>query len=362
MDPVEHFISAVNKYKNILIYIKGSPDPDSLASAFILKTLLTSFGKGSEIFTEKKISLQQNVEFVKLFRIPLYINKIPHIEKFDAYAVLDFQDAYIDILSKKIPCAFHIDHHEKLKENFLADYRLIDEDSGSTSTILAELLELLDLKIESGKMKIITSALVCGIQSDTDIYQYATVKDFKALDYLSKYSDPDLVSRISGVPLSKEAVKNINIAGKNKIIYKDWAISGIGFVDESVRDSIAIAADFLLKEGMYTAAIVFAAIEGKSGLTIDASFRARSNKINLNDIIKEITIQGGARKYKGAYQVNIDYFKYCPDRDLLWKVIYSTTLEVIKNRRDGIAMTDIKKIYRSFKNSLIDFFSGDLKD
>jgi nanoRNase/pAp phosphatase (c-di-AMP/oligoRNAs hydrolase) len=362
LEPVEHFKSAINKYKNIIIYIKGSPDPDSIASAFILKILLSSFGKGSEIFTEKKISLQQNLEFVKLFKIPLNINKIPNIEKFDAYAVLDYQDAYIDYISKKIPCVCHIDHHEKLKENFPADFRLIDEDSGSTSTILAELIELVDLKNESGKMKIIASALICGIQSDTDKYQYASLKDFKALDFLSRYSDPELVNKISGVPLNKEAVKNINLAGKNKIIYKDWAISGIGFIDESVRDTIAIAADFLLKEGDYTATVVFAAIEGKNGLVIDASFRARSNKINLNDIIKEITTQGGARKYKGAYQVNIDYFRYCPDRELLWKVIYSTTLEIIKNRRDGVAVTDIKKVYRSFKNSLIDFFSGDSRD
>jgi nanoRNase/pAp phosphatase (c-di-AMP/oligoRNAs hydrolase) len=362
LESAEHFKLAVKKYKNILIYIKGSPDPDAIASAFILKNIMSLLGVSSEIYTEKKISLQQNVEFAKLFKIPININKTPNIEKFDAYAVVDYQDAYIEALSKKIPCVCHLDHHEKLQENFPADFRIIDENSGSTSTIITELIESLDLKFEPGKMKIIASALLYGIQSDTDKYQYASLKDFQALDFLSKYSDPALVNKISGVPLSKEAVKNIHLADKNKIIYKDWAISGIGFIDDSVRDTIAIAADFLLKEGDYTAAIVFAAIEGERGLVIDASFRARSNKINLNDIIKEITIHGGGRKYKGAFQIDIDYFRFCPDKDLLWEVIYSTTLEVIKKRRDGIAVTDIKKAYRSFKNSLIDFFGRNSKE
>ena len=74
--------------------------------------------------------------------------------------------------------------------------------------------------------------------------------------------------------------------------------------------------------------------------------------LNLNDVIKAITAEGGARKFKGAYQINMDYFSRCPDRALLWDVIRLTTIEVLKKSRDELYITELKGFYNKLKNRI----------
>jgi len=128
----------------------------------------------------------------------------------------------------------------------------------------------------------------------------------------------------------------------------------VGYVRADNRDSIAIVADFLLKREKFQTVIVFAAIENedRSRLTLDASLRSSSDVLNLNGVIKAITVEGGARKFKGAYQINMDYFSRCPDRDLLWNVIRLTTIEVLKKSRDEMFITELKGFYQKLRDRI----------
>ena len=98
---------------------------------------------------------------------------------------------------------------------------------------------------------------------------------------------------------------------------------------------------------------MFALIEKKEGLTLAASLRTASKRFDLNRFIKRITSEGGARAFKGAFQVDLDYFRYCPDRELLWKIVHMTTVEALK--RQGVPMetgrwrTWWKKFRRPFR-------------
>ena len=85
------------------------------------------------------------------------------------------------------------------------------------------------------------------------------------------------------------------------------------------------------------------------GLTLDASFRSKQEHLNLNDIIKSITSEGGARKFKGAYQVPLDYFTRCPEKDQLWELVKCTTIEILKESRDKVYVTELKGIYNKLK-------------
>lgn len=343
-----------------MIYIKGSPDPDAISSSFALKIICDKLGIKSAIVSEKNISLPQNRALIHQLDIPIKFRLPSDINKFDAYCVLDHQSVSIAGLSGDIPCALHIDHHEPLNENIIPELSIIDTEAGSTSSIMALLLENLNLVIEESLMSRIATALILGIQTDTDKYAHAGKVDYKALQYMSKYSDNILIKKISGIPLSKKTVSLLWAAIENLQLYKDWLITGIGYIDESNRDSIAIIADFLLKREEVTAIVVFAAIERNNGkgLFIDASFRSINKNLRLNDIIKEITPEGGARKYKGAFQINIDYFAQCPDRELLWELIKITTIEVLKNQRDEMYITEIKGYYKTIKQKFDNFFKS----
>ncbi len=346
----EDLTAALKKYKNILIVIKGSPDPDVIASSYAAKCIYETLGVSAEIFSQQTISLTENEVFIKELDIPINFGEYrQEANKFDAYAVLDHQSASVEGL--RIPCAVHIDHHEPVEEDIEIDFKLIKKDVGSVSTILALYLRDMDLNIEEPEMSSISTALTFGIQVDTDQYSHALKLDYEALNFLSKYSSSETINKISNAPLSKETVALLLEAINNQIFYKDWLITGVGFIDESNRDSITVIADFLLNREDAATVVVFAAVNKMKGrgLVLDASFRSARKHLNLNNIIKNITTEGGARKYKGAYQIHLDYFINCPDKALLWEVIKLTTFEVLKKRRDGIYITGVKGVYKIFK-------------
>jgi hypothetical protein len=70
-----------------------------------------------------EISLQQNRALIDELRIPVHFQKPPLSHTgYEAYAVLDHQSAFLKDLAGKIPCAVHIDHHERGGEEANADF------------------------------------------------------------------------------------------------------------------------------------------------------------------------------------------------------------------------------------------------
>jgi nanoRNase/pAp phosphatase (c-di-AMP/oligoRNAs hydrolase) len=347
--------ASIRKYRNILIIIKGSPDPDAIASSFAMSALCRRLGVSSTIVSMKKLSLPENRAFISTLDIPVRFSPdLPDIRHFDAYIVTDFQSPSARQVAGDLPCAVFIDHHEPGEEEARADFVLRNTDAGSTSTIIALLLNEMEAGLEPSIMTPVATALLYGIYTDTDKYSRAGRLDYEAMDYLSAFSDHEAFNKISSIPLSKETLELLKTAIRGKVPYKDWLIAGVGYVRADNRDSIALIADFLLKREACQTVIVFAAIENedRSRLTLDASLRSSSGTLDLNDVIKAITVEGGARKFKGAYQVNMDYFSRCPDRALLWDVIRLTTIEVLTKSRDGLYITELKGFYQKLRKKI----------
>ena len=352
-------VKTIKTYSNLLIYIKGSPDPDAIAASFVLKLMCEHFGTKARVYSPVFPSLPQNIKMVKDLHLPIrfgtdYENK----NQFDSYAVLDHQSASVEGLSGVIPCAIHIDHHESEEKKISIDLDIVIEEIGSTSSIMAFIIRELETELNFNKALWIrvATALYYGIQTDTDDFQHAGPLDREAVKIISPYCDNRLIGEISSIPFSKEVVEYFSLALENRVQYKDWFITGIGFIDETYRDAVAIIGDFLLKLEDISTAVVFFIIESKGGLTLNVSFRTKREGFNLNALIKRITSEGGARKYKGAYQVNLDYFVYCPDKDLLWKMVNETTIEALKTQRDSHGVEEIKNYFRQLKGKLFDIF------
>jgi len=203
--------------------------------------------------------------------------------------------------------------------------------------------------LESRVLISASTALMFGIQTDTDKYEHATPIDIEAMRYLSEFSDKDIINRINGIPISPVTMKYYRKATENQHVYKDWRFYGIGYIDVANRDSLAITADLLLKKPDTNSVVVYALIEDKSGsdLFLDVSIRSKSENLDINALIKNITSTGGGRQYKGAYQIKLDYFRFCPDKDLLWKTVEITTIEKLKKSRDEIYINKIGTVFSS---------------
>ena len=355
----ELFIKTVTKYNPLVIYIPGSPDPDAIASAYAIKIILKHHSVEADIFTEKGLSLQQNKAFTKRLKIPLKIGKEINLDKYQAYIVTDFQNNWVDQIGDKIPCAAHIDHHRATKAPVKAEFSLISNDAGSTSTLVALMIKSLNLELSEKEMTAVATALTFGIQTDTDKYDNITDLDFEALSHLSQYVDRDILQGINSTPLYPQTAELYDRAIENEIVYKDWAFYGLGYIDAKYRDSIAVTADRVLKHAEYKVVAVFAVIENqnKQETYLDVSLRTKNSNVDLNRIIKNITPNGGGRKYKGAYQVKLNYLKNTPDKDLLWQVVEAATLETLSKSRDAFYITGIKGIYSSVRDKLRSIFT-----
>lgn len=349
------FTAAVKKYSAIAIYIPGSPDPDAIASAYVIKLLLRALSIEANIYAEKKISLAQNKAFIERLKIPVFFGRDINLKHYAAYIVPDFQSNLVKGVSEIIPCAAHIDHHSKSNMRVEADYTLIRTDAGSTSTLVALIWKNIELELEGKDMTLMATALIFGIQTDTDKYSNLSSLDIEALDFLVKFADMAILERVNSMPPSSETLYYCNKARESEIVYKDWAFYGLGYIDAQNRDSIAISSDLLLKSSSHRAVAVYALVENKKKgeLYLDVSLRAVSGAIDLNKVIKRITPTGGGRKYKGAYQVRLSYFLSAPDRELLWQVIADTTVETLKKSRDSLYITGIESIYDNLKSKML---------
>ena len=355
----EQLITTLKQYHNVLIVIKGSPDPDGIAASFALKVVCDTLGITASIIATTEVSLEQNKQLITDLSIPItFFHDPPAISPYDAYMVTDHQSAQVEFIKNKIPCALHIDHHVPVQEDMRIDLNLALEAAGATSTMVGLILKELPLALDAALFKNIATALVWGIQTDTDGFTKAQPLDYEALTYLSPYADREIISRLIGAAVSDQPIGLIAKAIKNKVIYQDWLIAGIGFIDASKRDAIALIADFLLEKEKAALVAVFAAVgtDSKKGMMLDVSIRVREELFNLDNLIKQISPNGGARKFKGAYQINLDYFTHCPDKLRLWEVVNATTLQIFKTQRDAMPAVELKNIFDKIKQKLSQIF------
>jgi nanoRNase/pAp phosphatase (c-di-AMP/oligoRNAs hydrolase) len=352
---IESFINAVKKYKNIMIIIIGSPDPDALASAYALKCIMSTVSINSDIIITKKLSLSQNRAFVKYLNIPLIFKKTLTPQKYDAYIIPDFQNNIVEGISGHIPCAAHIDHHIAM-DKAEADFSLTNTKAGATSSLISLMIKDYLSNFKDKNLIPICTALMFGIQTDTDKFVHATEIDMNAIHYLSEYSDKEIINKLNGIPMSSATMRYYHKAQENQYIYKDWQIYGIGYVDVKHRDSIAITADLLLNKPDCQTVFVYAIVEDKNDMSLDVSIRSKIKKLDINSLIKKITPTGGGRSYKGAYQIKLDYFMDCPDKELLFKLVGLTTIEKLKKRKDKIHRADVSTLYDSALDKVISFF------
>lgn len=349
---------AIKKHSFLLVYIKGSPDPDAIATSFAFYAISASLGTPCLIYSRMQPSLRQNRMLVDSLNIPIIFgDRLPDLSQFSGYVILDHPSNFEKEISS-LRCAVHLDHHSRSEECVDADFSFIEDDVNSLSSVFAFLLERFGTGMEESALRRVATALQYGILTDTDRMERATEIDTRASVKLSRHSDHLLIEELINLPYSGETHGVILRAMRDNLVYKDWLISGVGYLDEINRDAIAIAADYLLEKNEFETVVVFAIIKRPGGgLFLDASFRTRSALLDLNNFIKSITPYGGARAYKGAYQIDLDYFAEFGDRELLWTMVSSVTLDHIRHGRNTLRRIGVTDIFSKIGSKIRTIFT-----
>lgn len=326
--------------KNMLICIKGYPDPDNIASALALQWLARHHDIRTRIIHFEEISHYENRALVKKLDLEIeeYDPSSIDLADWQYFAVNDAQNPELPI---KIPSSCQllvfVDHHKSLG-TVQAGFVDIREYSGSTSAMYAEYLMEGEFKFEglTTEQSKIATALMHGIRTDTDNFENAMPMDYRASEFLAKYMDKDLLHLISRQSIPAKTMDLTQIALQRKDIKGTFMFSGVGFVREEDRDGIGQCADYLLhREGIDT--VIVYGIVGNE--VIDGSLRTRSHTLDPDRWIKDVFGQdqngqfyGGGRKDKGGFQIPLGVFANCSDKELLWILIKKTIDELFYDK------------------------------
>jgi nanoRNase/pAp phosphatase (c-di-AMP/oligoRNAs hydrolase) len=328
--------------KNLLICIKGYPDPDNLATSMALRWMARQFSINSTILHFEEISHYENRALVKKLDIDIehYTEEID-LAKYDYFAVNDSQNPELPVqLPKECELLVFVDHHKNLGtvKSVFTDIR---EDVGSTSAIYCEYLSNSRFKFdgEAAEEVKIATALMHGIRTDTDNFVNATSADYKGSEFLTRYIDKELLALISQQSIPARTMDLTQVALQRKDIRGNFMFSGVGYVRDEDRDGIGQCSDYLLhREGIDTV-IVFGVVNGQ---TIDGSLRTKSHTLDPDKWLKDIFGKdpkgihyGGGRKDKGGFQIPVGVFSHCSDKELLW-ILIKKTIEELFYQKIGV--------------------------
>ncbi|MFQ5847571.1 MAG: bifunctional oligoribonuclease/PAP phosphatase NrnA [Candidatus Methylomirabilales bacterium] len=230
--------------KKILILPHDNPDPDSLATAASLRSLIAHKLKQVPIIGLGGIvGRSENRALVSVLEIPL-IPVEQLFPDFEGTAILvDTQPGRANnALPVDVKPVAVIDHHPDGGHNGSVPFVDLREDYGATSTILVEYFQEAEVPLNPR----VATALFYGISSETqNLGREAEPADILASQFLYPYVNKRLLSQIENPPVSRDYFRLIGQVVHSAMLYGDTVVA----ILESVPypDAVAEVADFLLR-------------------------------------------------------------------------------------------------------------------
>ncbi len=224
--------------KQLLILIE--PDPDSIASALVLKRILWKYVKRCVISYPGEISRLENQAMVELLKIPLV--KFDNIDpdSFECKAIVDSQPHHQEIFSM-FKYDIIIDHHPLVKK-YDVPFVDIRPDYGATATIMTEYLRTAKIR----PTERLSTALLYGIKSDTSSFERnACIHDIEQFQYVFHYANSNLLWKIERSELRFKDLDFYLKAIKQMIKVRKKIFAYLGKIDSP--DICVQIADFFMR-------------------------------------------------------------------------------------------------------------------
>src|SRR5271166_4877157 len=231
--------SLVGEDDRIAIVLQDDPDPDGIASAMALRTLLGRNKLTTPIFSFTPITRPENRAMVHLLEIEVAETDGSHLAEFERIAMVDVQPPYFN---GRLPRAdIVIDHHPGYTTGN-AVFEDIRVRYGATSTILTEYL----ISAQERVSERLATALLYGIKSDTlMLSRRVTDDDLQAFTFLYPLANYNLLRRIERPELPISFAKILAHAMQRFSVKDDLAVVHLGPVKRD--DLIVQMADFCLQ-------------------------------------------------------------------------------------------------------------------
>jgi nanoRNase/pAp phosphatase (c-di-AMP/oligoRNAs hydrolase) len=189
----------------------------------------------------------------------------------------------------------------------------------------------------------IATALLFGIQTDTNDFQLATAADFQAAAYVRQHCDSDILKRMTRRVVTASGMSVLGRALGNLLVVRDFALAGVGQVSAGDRDTIATTSDFILQREDLDTVLVYGIVDDR----IDGSLRTDSPSVEPATFLHSVFGKdrngkpyGGGRADKGGFQIPLGVLAECDDKSALWTIV-----EQIVRSRLAKVIPDIEREY-----------------
>src|SRR5262245_47102361 len=184
--------------ERVALLLQDDPDPDGIASAIALRTVLGRNRSTTPLFAFGETTRAENLAMLRLLDVTIDPADSETLRSFPCVALLDVQPAYF---GERLPHAhIVIDHHPRVASSD-AEYSDLRPQYGATSTILTEYLEACEADVSQR----LATALLYGIKSDTLMLNRETgpadLRAFMSLYPLTNYNTLRRIERPE-LPLS----------------------------------------------------------------------------------------------------------------------------------------------------------------
>jgi nanoRNase/pAp phosphatase (c-di-AMP/oligoRNAs hydrolase) len=314
--------------KHMLIALRGQPDPDGIACAIAQAHIAQRLGVAqTTIGYCQEVSHRENRALVKLLGLELRkIKSVHEVGRIDFLGLVDAHEVDPELTDASgYEVLTIVDHHRAVSA---PKARFIDmrHDVGATATIFVEYLqELTPLDGDVEEDRRIATALMHGLATDTDDFMLARAADFRAAAQIAEVCDRDLLEDLSRRLIAPTAMDVIARALQALVVRRSFAMAGVGFVSESDRDTIAQAADFLVRREDIDTCVVYGVTGDKY---IEGSLRTHSPSVDPAVWLEQAFGQddkgrpfGGGRRDKGGFRIPIGFLGRVTDRAQLWQLV-----------------------------------------
>ncbi len=314
--------------KHMLIALRGHPDPDGIACAITQAHLAQRLGVAQTTVAYcHELSHRENRALVKLLGLELRkIKSVHEVGRVDFLGLVDAHEVDPELTDAgDYEVLTIVDHHRATsppKARFV-DLRV---DVGATATIFVEYLQelaALDADVEEDRR--IATALMHGLATDTDDFMLARAADFRAAGQIVEVCDRDLLQDLSRRLIAPTAMDVIARALQALVVRRNFAMAGVGFVSEAERDTIAQAADFLVRREDIDTCVVYGVVGDKY---IEGSLRTHSPSVDPAVWLEQAfgadekgRPYGGGRRDKGGFRIPIGFLGRVTDRQQLWQLV-----------------------------------------
>lgn len=307
----------------VVVLITGHPDPDAIGAAMAHQRICAEVGVSCTIAHVLPVSHRQNRAMVKLLNVDMVqVSSTEDLEEFKYLSLVDTSTSEPTIeLPAHLKLLTVVDHHKKSDVD--APFVDIRPHLGASCSIYAEYMAQ-GLAPLSELHSRVATAMLFGIQTDTNDYALATATDYASAAYARQFADSDVLRRVSRRVITANGMNILGRALADLLVVRDFAVAGVGFVSQGDRDNIATTADFLLQREDIDTVLVYGIVEDR----VDGSIRTDSASLEPATFLHSVFGKdrngkpyGGGRADKGGFQIPLGVLAESDDQHALWTLV-----------------------------------------